>query len=105
MPAAVSGKVPLNCSLIIFLGFFKVLFIYFLTEGKGGRKGEKHQCVVASHVPPSGDLTHNPGTCPDWESNQRPFGSQAGTQSTEPHQPGLLPDNIKGDAKGKGCGA
>ena len=27
--------------------------------------------------------------CPDWESNQRPFGSQAGTQSTELHQPGL----------------
>ena len=26
--------------------------------------------------------------CPDWESNWRPFGSQAGTQSTEPHQPG-----------------
>ena len=30
-----------------------------------------------------------PGRCPDWESNQRPFGSQAGTQSPEPHQPGL----------------
>ena len=32
------------------------------------------------------------GTCPthpDWESNQGPFSSQAGTPSTEPHQPGL----------------
>ena len=29
-----------------------------------------------------------PGMCPNWESNQRPFGSQAGTQPTEPHQPG-----------------
>ena len=28
--------------------------------------------------------------CADWESNEQPFGSQAGTQSTEPHQPGLL---------------
>ena len=28
--------------------------------------------------------------CPDWESNRQPFGSQASTQSTEPHQPGLL---------------
>ena len=37
---------------------------------------------------PTGDLACNPGTCPDWESNQWPFGSQAGTQSTEPHQPG-----------------
>ena len=37
---------------------------------------------------PIGDLTCNPGMCPDWESNRRPFDSQAGTQSTEPHQPG-----------------
>ena len=49
-----------------------------------GRKGEKHQCVVASHAPPTGDLTCNPGMCPDWESNWGPFGSQAGAQSTEP---------------------
>ena len=28
--------------------------------------------------------------CSDQESNQRPFGSQAGAQSTEPHQPGLI---------------
>ena len=27
--------------------------------------------------------------CPDWESNQQPFGLQAGAQPTEPHQPGL----------------
>ena len=53
------------------------------------REGEKHQCVVASCAPPTGDLAHNPGMCPDWELNQRSPGSQAGTQSTEPHQPGL----------------
>ena len=34
--------------------------------------------MVASHVPPTGDLAYNPGVCPDWESNQRPFGLQAG---------------------------
>ena len=44
--------------------------------------------MVASHRPPTGDLVHNPGMCPDWESNQQPFGLQAGAQSTEPHQPG-----------------
>ena len=44
----------------------------------------------ASHAPPAGDLTHNPGMCPDWESNWRLFGLQAGTQSTELHQPGHL---------------
>ena len=47
----------------------------------------QHRWVV-SCTPPTGDLAHNPGICPDWEWNQRPFGSQAGTQSTEPHQPG-----------------
>ena len=44
--------------------------------------------LVASRVPATGDLACNPGMYPDWESNQRPFGSQASTQSTEPHQPG-----------------
>ena len=39
-------------------------------------------------MPPTGDLAHNPGMCPDWELNPRPFGLQASTQSTEPHQPG-----------------
>ena len=38
---------------------------------------------------PTESLTHNPGMCPDWELNQQPFGSQAGAQSAEPHQPGL----------------
>ena len=38
---------------------------------------------------PPGNLAHNPVMCPDWELNQRPVGSQAGTQSTEPHQPRL----------------
>ena len=44
--------------------------------------------MVASHTPPTGDLAHNPDLCPDWELNQRPFGLQAGTQSTELHQQG-----------------
>ena len=43
-----------------------------------------------TRVPPIGDLACNPGMCPDWELNQRPFGSQANTLPTEPHQPGLL---------------
>ena len=36
----------------------------------------------------SRDLAHNPGMCSDWELNWQPFGSQAGAQFTEPHQPG-----------------
>ena len=69
--------------------FSKILFIYlFWEKGEEGRKRGKHQCVVASCVPRTGDLAHNPGMGPDWESNQQPFGSQTGMQSTEPHQPG-----------------
>ena len=67
----------------------------FKREGKGGRKRERNTDMqeiyqmVASRTPPPGDLSHNPGMCPDWESNQQPFGSQTGTQFTEPHQPAL----------------
>ena len=72
----------------------KSLIYLFQTEGKGGREGEKHQCVVTAHTPPTGGpaLACNPSLCPDWEWDQRPIGSalnQASTQSTEPHQPGL----------------
>ena len=66
------------------------LFIFRERGWEGEREGEKHQCVVVSQVPPTGDLAHNPGMCPDWELNWQPLGSQAGTQSTEPHQPGLI---------------
>ena len=65
-------------------------FIYLFLERGGQEEREREiACVVASHAPPAGDLALNPGMCPDWESNQQPFGSQASTQSTESHQPGL----------------
>ena len=41
------------------------------------------------HLPSAGDMACNPGMCPDWELNWQPFGLQAGTQSSEPYQPGL----------------
>ena len=58
--------------------FLKVFIYLFFREGgrEKEREREKHQCVVASHMAPTGDLAHNPGICPDGESNQRPFGSQ-----------------------------
>ena len=53
--------------------FLKILFIYlfiFTERGREGeKKGEKHQCLVASHTPLTGDLALNPGMSPDWESN------------------------------------
>ena len=68
--------------------FLKILFIFRERGREGEREGEKYQCAVVSQVATTGDLAPNPGTCPDWESNQRPFGLQAGGQSTELHQPG-----------------
>ena len=79
----------MTTALFISFSFFKDFIYLFLDRGEGRERG-KHQCVVASHPPPTGDLAHNPGMCPDWDSNWRPFSSQAGTQSTEPHQPGPL---------------
>ena len=76
--------------------FFSIIFVknytYFIFRQrgrKGEREGEKHQSVVSSCTPPHWDLAQIPGMCWYWESNQWPCGSQAGTQSTEPHQPGL----------------
>ena len=71
---------------------FLKYFISLELEEKGRRKRNimcKRNRLVASLTPPSGDLACNPSMCPDWESNQQPFNPQAGTQSTEPHQPGL----------------
>ena len=70
---------------VFFLRF--CLFIFRERRREGEREGEKHQCVVASRMPHQGP-DHNPGMCPDSESNPRLFGLQAGTQSAELHQPG-----------------
>ena len=93
----VFGLVPfnffnsLNLNLFIYL-FFKRFYLFnFLERGREGeRDEEKHQCAVASHVSPTGDLAWHPGTCPDWELNQWPFFLQASAQSTELHQPRLF---------------
>ena len=67
---------------------FKDLTYLFLERG-GGREKEKERnmdvwkthLTVACCTCPTGDLAHNPGKCPDWESKWRLFGSQAGTHS------------------------
>ena len=41
------------------------LFIFREGGREGGRAEGKHQCVTASLMPPTGDLTCNPGLCPD----------------------------------------
>ena len=47
--------------------FLRFYLLYFLERE---REGEKHQCVVASPVPLTGDLDRHPGMCPDWESHR-----------------------------------
>ena len=42
------------------LVFYFRFYLFIFREGKGGREGEKHHCVVASHVPPTG----GPGLLP-----------------------------------------
>ena len=79
-----------KCPLFLCFVFFilNILFIFRERGWEGEREGEKHQCAVASHMPPTGGLACNPGMCPDWEWNPRPCGSEACTQSTELHQLG-----------------
>ena len=76
--------------LVSFLFFKRFYLLSFRKRREGEREGGKHQCVVASRMSPTGDLACNPDVCSDEESNQRPFGLQAGTQSPEPHQPGPI---------------
>ena len=54
-------------SIILFFFSPKDFMYLFLERGKGRREGEKHQCVVASCVSPTGSLVCNPGMCPRLE--------------------------------------
>ena len=79
--------------IYFFKDTFKKDFIYllFLERGEGKKKErERNISVWLPLTPPAGDLAHNPGMCPDRESNQSTFSLQVGTQSIEPHQPGQL---------------
>ena len=79
-----AGTLPLFC----FVLFFKILFILFFREGKGEWEGEKHQCVVASHALPAGDLACNPGMCPRLWMEQATLWFTGQHSTDEPHQPG-----------------
>ena len=68
------------------------MFYLFLERGEGKEKERERNtnAWLPLAALPTGDLTQDPGICPDWESNLTVFGSQASTQSTVPHQLGLL---------------
>ena len=67
-----------------------ILFIFRESGKEGEREGEKHQHVVASCVPPTEDLSHNPDMCPRLGIEPVTVWFASGAQSTEPHQPGQL---------------
>ena len=75
------------------ISFFLRFYLFIFRERKGGRKRGREisdtliDCFLHA---PRGDLDQNPGMYPDGDLNQRPFSSQAGTQSTESHQQGLI---------------
>ena len=72
--------------------FLKDFIYLFLERGEEREEEREKERERNSNVwlplacPILGTMTRNPGMCPDWESNQQPFGSQVGAQSTEPHQ-------------------
>ena len=78
----------------LFSIFKNIFLIYFQRGGLGNKRRRKAKYErmrsVAFHTPPTGGLACSPSTCPDWESNQQPFGPKAGAQLTEPHQQGYL---------------
>ena len=81
----------LSLEIFFFFRFYLVIFRETGREGgsKRGRETSKCGCLwSASYWRP--DLAHNPSMCPDWESNPRAFGSQAGAQSAESRQPGQI---------------
>ena len=70
--------------------FLKAFMYLFLERRREGEERERNLNVWLPLVHPllgTWSIT-KAYICPDWESNQQPFGSQSGTQSTEPHQPG-----------------
>ena len=75
VPPAVHRVFPILC--ISFFSLKKKHFVYlFLESGKGGRKRGREIPVCGCLSPPTGDRACNPGMCPDWKSNQQPFGPQ-----------------------------
>ena len=79
----------------LFIYIFKDFYLFIFRER--GREGEREGNInvwLPLCVPHNGDLARNPGMCPTWELNQWPFSAQASTQSTEPHQPGLISKDL-----------
>ena len=71
--------------------FLKIFYLFIFRGGMREKDSERHISIqeeywsIASHMPPTGGLAHNPGMCPAWELNQQLLSLQDGAQSTEAH--------------------
>ena len=68
--------------LLNITSFFFKDFIFFILRKKGREGREKKRENINMWLPLTPPPPHN------WESNGRPFGSQASAQPSKPHQPG-----------------
>ena len=75
------GSSRWSLNIIISIPLKHYLFIYLFLEREEGREKErerhidvreKHLSAVSCMHPEQG-AGHNPGMCPDWESNQQPL--------------------------------
>ena len=57
-------------------GLFLINFFFKIFRQKRREEERERNINVWFPIvrPPTRDLAHNPGTCPDWESNQQLFG-------------------------------
>ena len=84
------SKISVNVTKKIFTFFCKD-FIYLVLERREGREKERERNIsvwLLLMCPPLGTWPATQACATEWELNQRPFGLQASTESTEPHHPG-----------------
>ena len=76
---------------MVMKSFFKFYLIIFRErEGKEKERERNINVWLTLAFPATGDLAHNPGMCPDWESNWQPFGSQPTLNPLIECGPGLM---------------
>ena len=77
-------------SFFFFFTDFIYLFIFSERGREGEREGEKHQCVVASHTPPTGDLATTQACALPGNQTCHPLVLRLALNPLDPHQPGPI---------------
>ena len=66
------------------------VLIDFRERRREGGREERNTDRLSLVCAPTGNQTHNPDMCFDWEPNPQPLGLLDDAQPTEPHRPGPL---------------